>query len=220
MSNPNTNETFQTRDLAAEREKLIGNIPNALDALPAGSSVAIEHITTRDGDSLGINVTNQHVEITRASRARKHPRDEVLIIDGNLTNETGEKSATFPMYKVMRIIPGTDSGYQSPHFDISVADGEAGYTPVALVMQSILDRQDETIYRGSPRTSVHGGVFDESVAQLSPEALSELQETGLYVNPDAQAQLDEVNSILDLIAAQAKVSPDQPTLPLSFVAAA
>lgn len=90
---------------------------------------------------------------------------------------------------------------------------------MALVMQSILDspkRGGGKIYEGSPRI-IAGNPFVERTAQLQPSELAELQETGLYFDPDAQAQFDEVQTIMELVVAQANVSPDQPTLPLDFV---
>jgi hypothetical protein len=214
-------EAEPARDLWQERVAIIGRIDAALEALPSGSSTAIEHIGTRDGKSLGVVVAYDRSHGGRNSRTDLHGLDE-LNIQGTVHGSEETEQTTFPMYRIRHTIPNTDSGWLEPHYEISAADpeGQDGYKPVALVMQSILHTKEGPTFSGSPKIGGYADLFTDSIEQLSPTELAELQETGLYVNPEAQAKFTEVQTIMELVVAQSQVSPDQPTLPLDFTVAA
>ena len=163
------------RNLGQEgREAIVGNIPAALDALPAGSSSVIEHFGTREGKSFGLAITHERILSTSAS-GRIGDRDgyRVLSIQGTVSGDEGQGPTTFPMYRVTQAHPGTDSKWLQPHYEISTANPEAqgGYAPVALVMQSILARKDGDVYEGSPRIGGWSDMFQDSVGQLFRQLL-------------------------------------------------
>lgn len=213
-------EEEPTRDLLQGRYELFGHIPAVVEALKYDKPVVIEHIGKRESGSLGVTVARHREHSSKRSRTWNDQKlNGVVVVNGTVTQESGEKSEPFPMYRVTQTVPGTDMGFLPGHLEVAVAE-EGGYKPIALVMQSILGTERAPVVKGSPRTSLRNGLFDESKAQLSPEELTELQETGLYVDPDAQAQLTEVQTIMELVAAQATASPDQPPLPLDFITAA
>jgi hypothetical protein len=210
--------TAQGRNLLEERQLIIGNIDASLASIPFEDTLNIEHVRRAEEGNLGATITKHQNRGPKGSRTWQDPRfGGVLEINGSVTKDNGEKSEPFPMYRVTGVQPGTDSGYLTPHYEIAVAE-EGSYRPIALVMQSILRTSEEPRVQGSPRIAY--GPFDESVKQLAPEDLTELKETGIYVDPNARAQLDEVYTIMELGIAQAAVGPDQPTLPLDFAQAA
>jgi hypothetical protein len=135
-----------------------------------------------------------------------------------MESENNKSPDTFPMCRVTRIVPGTDTGLLRPHYEISVSDPDPrdGYRPVALVMQSILGSADQPKVRGSSRIEGFYELFPSSVEQLSAAEQAELRETGLYSNPSDQSRLAEVHTIMGLIVSQADANADQPALPLPF----
>lgn len=213
-------EDLPVRDLLMKRYELFGHIPAVVEALKYNEPLVIEHVGKRGGNDLGVTVTREPDHSNAGSRTANNPElNGVLVVNGTVTQRDGNKSESFPMYRVTQTVPGTDTGYLIGHLEIAIAQ-EDGYRPIALVMQSIYGTRKAPVVTGSPRTTPHADLFGESKAQLSSEELTELQETGLYVDPNAQAQLTEVQTIMELVAAQATASPNQPMLPLDFITAA
>jgi len=207
-------EATGRRNLVQERYQILGNIPDAFaskenggNALEYDKSITIEHFsTTEDGESLGATVARSRFEVTKASRAWRGPDDSVITIDGKT-----EKRGSFPMYKATLVVPGTDSGYLPAHFVVeSIGDGGES-TPIMCVMQSPV---------GVPSNKTRGSYssfFNDVINRMPEDGLAELQATGLYVDPLAETQLDEVKTILELAIAQQEDPRQNPTLPLDFV---
>lgn len=209
------------RDLASERAQIIGGINDTINTLPIGSDVRLRHVGTRDGRDLGVTVRSRHAYQRHAQKTyHKSDFNVSLDITGTTSDQDGQESPEFPLYRVTRVVPGTDTGYLAPHFEVAVAEGD-DFRPIALVMQSVLGSPESRIYQGSPKVAPgYSELFRDGREHLSPEAEAELSETGLFVDPGAQAQLDEVRTILELAVIQDQAAPGQDMLPFDYTAAA
>lgn len=207
-------EANEQRDLVQERYRILGSIPDAFAskenggrALKTDQPVAVEHFSTTDeGESIGATVTRSRFKITNASRAWTGPDDSRIAINGHT-----ERRGSFPMYNVTAVVPGTDSGYLPAHFVVEAIDEGGEATPIMCVMQSPVGVPSRKT-RGS-----YSSFFNDVIDRMPEVGLAELQETGLYVDPSAKAQLDEVKTILELAIAQQEDPHQHPTLPLDFV---
>lgn len=209
--------TDQVVDLLQERAKIVASISDAFDSLPVDSRTIIEHAGIRDKKSLALLVTRRACS-KKLALGTWHDRKfgGVIEVAGTLTENNGKKSSIFPMYSITACGPGTDGGYLLPHYEIAMTTDE-GDRPVALVMQSILGDRGNPTFSGTHWIDRN---FFDSVKQLPVEGLSDLKNTGIYLGPEADKQLLEIHTILELAIARSSAGPKTPMLPLNFLEAA
>lgn len=192
------------RQLMERRGKILGNIVAAARIVKGARTheVVVPDYGKNDEESLAPNIryNSRHGSISRG------PTLENLIINGELERSNGLKQK-LPMYRIGLLTPNTDSGIGKPMYEISVHDPEvkAQYQPLALIEQTILDRDEGPIVK--PYTYLDRDYFGVH-GQLSPSEMAELQTTGIYVNPHGEAMLDEVQSILGLMISQQQAHPE------------
>ena len=177
-------------ELIEKSDQLFNTPQESFKAIPLGGQIILDNYAASDDTEMTVVVRHEE---ERAGADYKH--GEVLMISGRL--QKGRSEATIPMYKVKITQPRTDGGSLQHHLAILVADPEqaTGYHPLALVEQSILNRNTENVQvRGSARVGYD--IFDAH-SQLTELDMQELREKGLYIDPRSTEMLQEVGDILN-----------------------
>lgn len=192
------NQNQHSEELLEKRKQIIGKINEAFNAVPRKESVQLDQYTHGDKEALEVSVRHDVVP----PRIQRGNSTDLLYIKGSLSREDQQKAVELPMYRVSKAIPLTDGGALDPHYEVSVADPatEGGYKVLALIEQSILGSKEDTRVTGSGK--IYTDLFDQH-DQLTPEQMSELKTTGIFIDPQATAMLAEVQDILEQVVNQA-----------------